>query len=140
MSELEQIKSDFRNGCADTACKLVDFSVGTNGGCRCLGNRSDLGKLKNLIEGFKLLLEENQNLCDKIEKLNSEKTRNVLNDFDDFLALHEENKKMRECLGWYADESNWGMTDRCTMYSELIQAQDGFKKAQDCLQELEAGE
>ena len=53
--------------------------------------------------------------------------------------LERENKKMRECLEWYGDESNWGINDRVMIYSELFEAADGFERAQKCLDELEAG-
>lgn len=62
---------------------------------------------------------------------------------DKLKRLEAENKKLRECLAWYAEESNWqtwcdfGTNKNCKdklIGSELNEK--GYQRAQDCLKEL----
>ncbi len=72
----------------------------------------------------------------------------LLSDYDDdYGKLKEENKKLRECVEFYADKKNWTSCTRMPKYREhlmvyisdldIIQSKkEGRRRARQCLKEL----
>ena len=77
--------------------------------------------------------------CDCCKELHRFQQKVYSPRFMELKDKRKQNKKMRECLEWYGDESNWGINDRVVIYSQLFEAADGFERAQKCLEELDGG-